>query len=379
MNLVLIGPVYPLRGGIAHSTALLAQYLSRRHTVSVISYKRQYPSILFPGTTQFESQGDAIPVPAVHEIDSINPLTWRRVGKRLRALAPDCVIVKYWMPFFAPCVATIARMARRNGRTKILFVCDNIMPHERRPGDMLLTRMAFAAADAAIVQSGAVEQELLEVTHRVPYRHVPHPVYESFGAPVPKDEARKKLKLADVRIIHFFGFIRAYKGLKVLLEAMPEVLRSVPVRLLIAGEFYEGEKEYRELIARLKLENAVTIVSEYIPRPEVPFYFSAADVVVLPYNSATQSGIAQIAYNFDKPVITTRVGGLGEVVDDGRTGTIVAPGDPPALARAIVEFYVSRREEEFVANVRTWKRRFSWEAMVDAVEDLLGAAGARQS
>lgn len=370
MNIVIIGPVYPLRGGIAHSTALLSKYLSRKHTVSIISFKRQYPSLFFPGKTQFESDGQGIPDPSVHIIDSINPLTWWKAGRRIRALAPDCVIFRYWMPFFAPCYTVISRLARRNRRTKILFLCDNIIPHEKRPGDIALTRMAFSAVDCAIVQSSAVEQELLSITRTVPYRHVPHPVYESFGSPVPKAEARRMLKLADERVILFFGFIRAYKGLEVLLKAMPRVLASVKVRLLIAGEFYEGEKEYLELIRTLHLEDAITIYSRYIPQPDVPVYFSAADVVVLPYHTATQSGIVQIAYNFDKPVITTRVGGLAEVVMDGRTGFVVPPADPAALADAIVGFYRNSCESDFVENVKAEKHRFSWDAMVDAIEAL---------
>ncbi len=371
MNIVLIGPMYPLRGGIAHASALLSSYLAHRHTVTLFSFKRQYPSFLFPGTSQYEDEGEGIPVPCEHSIDSINPFTWWKVGRRVRALAPDLVIFRYWMPFFAPCYTVIGWYAHRNPKTRILFLCDNIIPHDRRPGDIILTRLAFSQADYAIVQSNAVEQELHRITQHIPYRHVPHPVYESFGKPISKTEARRKLGIEDEHVILFFGFIRPYKGLRVLLQAMPIVLSSMKLRLLIAGEFYKGEEEYRALISSLSLENAVTVHSSYIAHSEVPVFFSAADAVVLPYNSATQSGIVQIAYNFDKPVITTHVGGLSEVVQHGKTGYIVPPQDPIALAQAILKFYQENNEPSFVENVRIEKQKYSWDTMVNAIEQLV--------
>jgi glycosyltransferase involved in cell wall biosynthesis len=371
MMIIIVGTAYPLRGGIAHYNALLASALSHRHTVETITFKRQYPAILFPGKSQQETGDipDATPAPMV--IDSVNPLNWIAVGRMIRRRHPDLLVFKYWLPFFGPCFGTIARIATRGTNTKVIFICDNIIPHEHRPGDRLFTRYAFRAADAFIVQSDAVQKELLDFWPQARFRNVPHPVYNNFGNRVETDDAREALGITAKRVLLFFGYVRAYKGLHVLLDAMPLV--PPDVHLLVVGEFYEEEEPYRAQVRGLGLEHRVSFFADYVPNNRVKLFFSAADAVVLPYISATQSGITQIAYNFDLPVIATDVGGLAEVVKDKQTGLIVPPGDAHALAAAIGEFYATGMAASLITHVREAKQEYSWENLAAAIESLTGA------
>jgi glycosyltransferase involved in cell wall biosynthesis len=373
MNIIIVGTAYPLRGGIAHFNALLATHLAKRHTVETITFKRQYPGFLFPGTSQEERGGQLNVAPAPQLIDSMNPLNWASVGRLIRRRKPDLLIFKYWLPFFGPCFGTIAATAKQNPGTKVLFICDNIIPHERRPGDVLFTRYAFKRADYFIVQSDAVERDLLKYFPGSVYKKVPHPVYENFGATMPAEEARKRLGISTGKVILFFGYIRAYKGLQVLIDAM-RIVSNRPgddkVTALVVGEFYDDEQQYKSRVAEHHLTAHVRFISEYVPNDQVALYFSAADVVVLPYLSATQSGIAQIAYNFEKPLIVTNVGGLAEVVRDGETGYVVPPGSPEALAAAVENFYRPGTAEKFAAAVRVEKTKYSWDRIVEAIENL---------
>ncbi len=370
MKITIVGTAYPLRGGIAHYNALLAESLQQRHTVNTITFKRQYPSFLFPGKTQQES-GEMLHVPpAPQHIDSINPLNWITVGRMIRDERPDLLIFKYWLPFFGPCFGTIARMARKNNHTRVLFICDNVLPHERRPGDTVFTRYAFRAADFFIVQSAAVERDLLTIHPEAVYRFAPHPVYTIFGEPVDKQEARRQLGIADERIVLFFGYVRRYKGLHVLLSALHEVRKALPVRLLVVGEFYTDQAQYQEQIEQLGLQDCVTVHADYVPNEKVASFFSAADVVVLPYLSATQSGITQIAYNFNKPVIASDVGGLAEVIKHGKTGIIVPPNQPHLLAEAILDYYHHGREATMTPRVKAEKQLYSWDHFVETIESL---------
>ena len=370
MKIVVLGTAYPLRGGIAHYVGLLGQALARHHTVETITFKRQYPSFLFPGSSQMEGEEGPHAPPAPELIDSINPLNWIRVARLVRSRTPDLLIFKFWLPFFGPCFGTIAALARRGTSTKVLFICDNVIPHEHRPFDTVCTQYAFRFVDYFIVQSKAVEKDLLRFWPRAVYREVPHPVYTLFGEPVAKEEARRLLGMDAGRILLFFGYVRAYKGLQILLDALARTQKEFPVHLLVVGEFYDDEAKYRKQIAELHLESAVTVVSEYVPNDRVRLYFSAADAVVLPYRSATQSGIAQIAFNFDRPVIATDVGGLAETVRNGITGLVIPPDDPAALARAIASYYHDNLEASFVPHVREEKKTYSWEALVSAIENL---------
>jgi glycosyltransferase involved in cell wall biosynthesis len=373
MRITIVGTAYPLRGGIAHYNALLYRELSKKHDVDIVTFRRQYPSLLFPGSTQMESGGEMFRVPSRALVDSINPFNWVSVGRSIRDAAPGLIIFKYWLPFFGPCFGTIARIAKRGTRTKVALICDNVIPHEKRVGDAAFTRYAFRAADYFIVQSDAVERDLLKFWPKAAYRKVPHPIYSMFGTAVDKHQARAALGITAQRVLLFFGYIRRYKGLGVMIEAIAKTDPSLDVHLMVVGEFYDNEERYRKQVAELKLEGRVRFNADYVPNDQVALHFSAADAVVLPYSSATQSGIAQIAYNFDKPVIATAVGGLQEVVLDNITGFIVPPRDAKALAKAIERFYCEEREAEFSARVRQEKQKYSWENLARALEDLAGA------
>jgi glycosyltransferase involved in cell wall biosynthesis len=373
MKIVIVGTAYPLRGAMAQLNAILGWLLSKRHAVEIVSFKRQYPKLLFPGKTQIDPSKPLFQVPTTPLIDSINPLTWIKAARYIRSRQPNLVIFRYWLPFFAPCFGVISFLVRRGKNTKALFICDNVVPHERRFADVSLTRFAFHFVDYFIVQSRSVESDLRQFLPNAQYAFVPHPIYNVFGDALPKVEARRRLGLADERIILFFGYVRRYKGLHLLLEAMPQILKHIPLKLLVVGEFYDAEETYRNKIQKLGLANHVTVNSQYIPNDEVALYFSACDVVVLPYISATQSGIVQIAYHFDKPVIATNVGGLAEVVIDNETGFIVPPLDPAKLSESIVRFYKEEKESTFVKNVKREKTKYSWDRMVEAIEGLAKA------
>jgi len=348
MNIVYIGTAYPMRGGIAHFNAILARELAQRHTVRFLSFTRQYPGLLFPGKTQYVADAEAaasVRMEAEPVLDSIAPWSWWRTARWALEADPDLLLFKYWMPFFAPAFGTIARLVRRRRPVRVVFVCDNIIPHERSPIDLPLTRYALRAVDGFVV----------------------------FGERIPKAEARRRLGLEPGPLLLFFGYVRAYKGLDLLLRALPRIRARVPARLLVAGEFYEGEARYRRLAGELGITDAVHFCSDYIPEQDVAAYFSAADVAVLPYRSATQSGIVQVAYQLDTPVICTDVGGLAEVVPDGSSGFVVPPDDIEALADAVIRYYAENWEDRLRAGVRVEKRRYGWDPLVRAIEELAGA------
>jgi glycosyltransferase involved in cell wall biosynthesis len=371
MKIIIVGTSYPLRGGIAHYNALLYQELSKKHQVDVITFKRQYPSILFPGKTQNETDGEMLRVPSESLVDSINPLNWIAVGKEIKRRKPDLIIMKYWLPFFGPCFGTIARFATKGTNTKVLYICDNVVPHEKRPGDTAFTKYAFGVGDYFIVQSDSVERDLNTFRPGSRYKKVAHPVYNIFGEPVEKAQARRQLGITDERVLLFFGYVRAYKGLNVMLEAMAKLSKEMKAKLLVVGEFYDDKEKYMKLIAEYGVQDSVFVNSDYVANDKVGLYFSAADVVMLPYISATQSGIAQIAYNFNKAVIATNVGGLAEVVKNMITGFVVPPNDAEALKNAIVRFFNEDREKEFAANVEVEKKKYSWESMTNAIEEFM--------
>ncbi len=374
MKVVYIGTAYPMRGGIAHFNAILARELGRRHAVRFLSFTRQYPGLFFPGKTQMvvdREAAAAVRMAAEPVLDSINPLSWLRTARIAAREKPDLVLFKYWMPFFAPAFGSISRWVKRRHPSRVVFVCDNIVPHEGRPFDRALTRYALAPVDGFVVMSESVRRDLLALAPNARVRLVHHPVYDVFGTRVAKAEARERLGLSGAApLILFFGYIRAYKGLDLLLRAVRAARERLPVELLVAGEFYEGEARYRKLTAELGLAEAVHFHADYIPEERVALYFSAADAVVLPYRSATQSGIVPIAYHLDTPVICADVGGLGEVVPEGVTGFLVPPEDAKALADAIVRFYEENWEECLRAGVRKEKEKYGWAPLVSAIEEL---------
>jgi glycosyltransferase involved in cell wall biosynthesis len=373
MNIVIVGPAYPFRGGIAHHTGLLSRALSKHHSVEIITFKRQYPRLLFPGKSQEEGGGELFRVVAEPLLDSINPFNWLRVASEIRRRRPDLLIIPYSIPFLAPCYGTLAALTGWRRPTRVLYLCHNIIPHERHIGDTLLTQWAFAFGDRFLVQSSEVRHDLLQLRPRARVALAYLPVYDLFGRGVNKRAARKRLGIRQSKVLLFFGYIRPYKGLRILLDALHLLQENRGMRnllLLVVGEFYEDQKPYHEQVERLGLSECVRFVPRYVPQNDVGVYFGAADVAVLPYISATQSAIVQVAYNFDKPVIATDVGGLGEIVQEGRTGFIVRPNDPCAFGDAIRRFYTGRCEKPFSRNVHREKQKYSWEAMVEAIETL---------
>lgn len=368
MRFALIGPFSPYRGGIAHFSEALRQGLGGRgHEVEPVTFSRQYPGVLFPGTTQYEPDGR--PAGAERLLDTIGPRSWWRTARHVIEQKPDAAVFQFWMPFLGPSYGTVARRLRKAG-VPVLAVVHNALPHERRLGDRALARYFLRACDGLAVMSDAVRRDLERLGVEAVVRQVRHPVYEHFGAARPRVEARAALGLPpEAPVLLFFGFVRRYKGLHVLLDAMPRVLERLPeARLVVAGEFYEAEGRYRTQAA--PLGKAVRFDAEYIPSESVGIYFSAADVVVQPYVSATQSGVAQIAFHFERPVITTDVGGLAETVPDGEAGLVVPSEDPAALADAIVRFFEDEMAERLAAGVRRERDAASWEHVYDAVEDL---------
>lgn len=372
MKIVIIGTAYPHRGGIAHFNTLLYQTFKKRgFEVFMISFTCQYPALLFPGKTQFETGEISNPIKTEPMLNSISPLSWFMVAKRVREIDPDLVIFKYWMPFFAPAYSFITALVKAGRKTKVLYVCDNIIPHEHRPGDKLLTKLALANVDRFIVMSKSVENDLLSFKPKANFSFVYHPVYDIFGPKYSKQEAKQKLKIRNNDpIILFFGFIRHYKGLHLLLEAFPRVLRQTDALLMIAGEFYEDRTGYMNLINKLNIRDKIILIDDFIPDEKVGLFFSAADLVALPYISATQSGVIQIAYNFDKPVVATPVGGLPEVVVQDKTGYVVDKIDGNSIADGIIHLLKLKDKVNFEQNIQKYKKQFSWDFMIESIEKL---------
>jgi glycosyltransferase involved in cell wall biosynthesis len=371
MKIIILSTAYPLRGGIAHFIGLLYKELVKTNEVKVITFKRQYPSILFPGKSQIESGDTAEQIPAEVLVDSINPFNWLAVGLKIKKEKPGLLIFKFWMPFFAPCFGTISRLAKKNNITKVLTICDNVIPHEKKPGDIALTKYFFNAVDYFILLSEKVRNDLLTLKPGAKNKFLPHPVYSNFGQAVNKNDAKKHLNITGDRLILFFGFIRDYKGLDILLKAMALLKNDLNVKLVIAGEFYSNEHKYLKIIDDLGIKENLLMFTDFIPTSEVKYYFSAADCIILPYRDATQSGIVQIATNFCKPVIAANVGGIGEVIENGKTGFIVEKENPEALAGAIKKFYLENREEEFVENIAVEVKKYSWESFVSGLFELV--------
>jgi len=379
MKITILSTAYPLRGGISHFNGLLYKELIKENEVNVITFSRQYPSVLFPGKSQTEEENEIEKIPSEQLVDSINPFNWFKIGKRIKINAPDILIFKYWMPFFAPCFGTISKIVKKNRKTQILVICDNVISHERKPAEIILTKYFFNSADYFVLLSQKVKDDLLQIKPGAKYKVLPHPIYSNFGDPVSKEEAKKKLNLADEKLILFFGFIRDYKGLDILLNAMPELKEKINLKLAVAGEFYTSKEKYLSLISRLNLKDHVYLYTDFIPTSEVKFYFSACDAVVLPYKNATQSGIVQIAMNFKKPVIATNVGGISEVVLDGKTGFIVEKENPSALADAVFRFYSEKRESEFIMNIEAEAKKYSWEKFADGLFELASGSNPKRT
>lgn len=376
MKIAIIGSAHPLRGGgISTFNERLAKALQENgHEVAIYSFYLQYPSLLFPGKNQFTDE----PAPeelTIHSvINSINPLNWIRVGEKIKAQKPDLVIVRYWLPFMGPALGTILRQIKKNKFIRTISILDNVIPHEKRPGDIPFTKYFLKPVDAFVSMSREVLGDLRKFEPLKPAVYAPHPVYDNYGDPLPKALARQHLGLPDYgKYILFFGFIRKYKGLDLLLEAMADPrIRHSGIRLIVAGEYYGDREYYENMIDRLELQGSLALYTDFIPNTEVSKYFSAADCVVQPYRTATQSGISQIAYHFEKPMIVTNVGGLPEIVPDGKVG-FVTEVSPSAIADALLRFYTHDLEKEFQANLRIEKQKYSWAHFTKEIMDLYAA------
>jgi glycosyltransferase involved in cell wall biosynthesis len=372
-RLCLIGPTFPYRGGISHYHTCLALELAKRHDVRVVNFSRLYPDFLFPGKTQYDESASPLEIPSERLIDSINPFSWIRAGFRAARWRPEVVLVQWWHPFFAPAIFTICTILKMMRRGRILFICHNVVPHETSPIDRMLSRIAFSAAGGFLVQSKEDRENLIAMRRNAAVTVHPHPIYDFFRTGLlNREEARSRIGERDGNLVLFFGYIRPYKGLVYLIEAMRTVRNRVDARLLVVGEFYEESGPYRELVGKLELSDAVRFVDRYVGNEEVESFFTASDLVVLPYISATQSGIAQIALAFDRPVVVTDVGGLPEVVSQGGTGFVVPRADPQAIADTIIEFFLGGWAAKMAPFFAEEKKRFSWSSLVTSLEALAG-------
>jgi glycosyltransferase involved in cell wall biosynthesis len=370
MRIAYLSTFYPYRGGIAQFNAALLKAFSKQHDTKAFTFTRQYPELLFPGKTQYAEAKDAAEdVHATRLLDTVNPLTYGKTANSILEFKPDIMITKYWMPFFAPSLGTVAKKLKRNGVVNIA-VLDNVIPHEKKFYDKILTRYFLSNYHAFVAMSQSVVDDLLTFAPHAKYALHPHPIFD-FGQAVTKAEAKAKLNLnPNNNYILFFGFIRRYKGLDVLLEALAdERMVKRNIKLVVAGEYYEDGAFYENKIKEFGLQDRVVLHTDYIPSDMVKYYFCAADMIVQPYRSATQSGVTQIAYHFEKPMLVTAVGGLSEIVPDGKVGYVVKPGPKP-IADALEDFYGNSREATFTQNARNEKKRFQWESFAGAIENL---------
>ena len=381
LKIISLGPAHPYRGGLASfSDRLALQFAAEGHETEIVTFTLQYPRFLFPGKTQYTDSRPPEGIKITRLLNSVNPFNWVRTGLYIRKARPDILLIRFWLPFMGPCLGTVSGIARSNGHTRSICIFDNVVPHEKRPGDKLLTRYLTWSIDGAVVMSGSVKEELGAFRKGIPVILNPHPLFDSYGAPAGREEALAGLQLSSrYRYILFFGFIRAYKGLDLLLKAFADRrMRKHKIRLIVAGEFYEDPAPYRLLLRLYELENDVILHDHFISDHEVPLYFSATDLVVQPYKSATQSGVTQIAFHYEKPMLVTDVGGLKEIVTDKVSGYVVQP-DPDEIAGAILDFFENSRLEQFTEGVRNEKGKFSWDKMTASIEEVYWQAGQRES
>lgn len=369
---VLIGPVYPYKGGISHYTSLLYRALSQENEVTLISYKMQYPKFMFK-REQRDYSNDLFKIDESNFwINTANPINIWNVGGKIKKINPDAVIIQWWHPYFAPCYRILESSIGKH--IKKIFICHNVFPHERFPLDKILTRMVLNKGNGFIVHSHSDGKELLSIKSDANYQYNPHPTYNAFKIRnLSKDEARMELRIEhSKRVLLFFGFVREYKGLKHLINAMPIIKKQYSdIELMIVGVFGDDKEDYIELIRNNDVADIIYLKDDYTPDNEVEKYFAASDLVVLPYESATQSGIAQIAFGFEKPVVVTNVGGLPDIVEDGKTGYVVNPKSPDEIAMSIIDFYKNNRENELIDEVKKEAYRFEWDRIVEKMGELI--------
>ena len=368
LKIFIIGPAFPLRGGPAQFNENLCLELNKEgHDAQIISYKLQYPNFLFPGSSQFEKSGSAPQDIKIHTIlNTINPFNWLMVARFIRKQKPDFILFRYWLPFFGPCLGTIGKLVKSH--TKVLALTDNIIPHEKRIGDHIFTKYFVKNCDGFIAMSKVVLNDLSIFTQNLNKAYSPHPMYENYGDPISIDLARKKLNLnPHDKIILFFGLIRHYKGLDILLEALaaPEI-RNQGIKLLIAGEFYDDKNFYLQLIKKLNLQDHVIVHDKFIPNDEVRDYFCAANLVAQTYRNATNSGVTMVGYFYEKPMLVTNVGGLSEIVPNEVCGYVVE-NNCALISEKVVDFFANNRENEFVKNVKIEKKKYEWTEFINSL------------
>ena len=369
-SIIILGSAYPLRGGgISTFNERLAQALQEDgHEVEIFSFSLQYPSIFFPGKTQFTKEPAPENIKICSIVNSINPFNWLKVGKILKKKCPDLIIVRYWTPFMSPCFGTILRRVKRNKHSKIICIADNIIPHEKHFFDTFLTKYFAKPIDAFLTMSKDVLKDVQKMLSK-PAFFSPHPMYDNYGEKLHKTEALQKLGLEDNCIYFlFFGFIRSYKGLDLLIEAFADArLRKFPVKLIVAGEFYENEKPYLDAIQKYNLSDDIILRTNFIPNEQVRDYFCAADLIVQPYKSATQSGVTQIGYHFEKPMLVTNVGGLAEIIPHGKVGYVVEP-IKEEITNALLDFLTNK--PDFSSGIQEEKDKYTWDKLVLAINHL---------
>ena len=372
MKIIIVGTAFPYRGGLAAFNERLArEYVKQGNEVEIITFSLQYPGFLFPGKSQYSTELAPEDLKITRSVNSINPLNWIKVGRQIKKKAPDRVIFCYWMAFIAPCFGTIARIAK-SPKTRMVAMIHNMIPHEPTILDKLFPKYFVKSMDGFVAMAESVVTDIKHFDKdNKPKVVSPHPIYDHYGDALTKKEATMKLGLHGQNdYILFFGFIRHYKGLDLLLEAFAdERLRKFPIKLIIAGEFYENPQPYLELIIRLKLDGLVELRTGFIPDNEVKNYFSVADLVAQPYRSATQSGVSQIAYHFEKPMLVTNVGGLSEIIPNGKVGYVVGV-ETKQISDAMVDFFTNQRSAKMIANIKIEKTKFLWSRMTDAIDGL---------
>lgn len=365
MKIVILGPAHPLRpGGITtFNERLCRAFLEAGQDCEIWSFSLQYPSFLFPGSSQFTDEPAPTGLRIRSVINSINPLNWIKTGRQLSKANPDLVVVRYWLPFMGPCLGTILRFVRKNKKTKVICIADNIIPHEKRAGDAAFTRYFIKPVQGFVVMSESVQKDLTHFTQK-PNRLLPHPLYDNFGEAVNQVQARailrEKFNLdieSGTPLLVFFGLIRPYKGLDLLIKALAQTTDK-GIQLLVAGEFYESEKNYRELIAKYQLQHRILLYPSFIAEEDVKYFICAGDCIIQPYKSATQSGVTPVAYHFEVPMIVTNVGGLPQMVPHQKAGLICEP-DPESIATAI-DSYFRMGKDRFLPGLQTEKKKLSW-------------------
>lgn len=371
-KIVILGPAHPFRGGLAsYNERLAKQFIAEGHDVEIYTFTIQYPSFLFPGKTQFSEEPAPQDLKIFRKVNSVSPVNWRRVGNELKNKKPDILLFRFWLPFMGPCFGTIAKRVRKNHHTKILALLDNVVPHEKRAGDKQFTSYFIKQVDGFIYMSESVKNDLNLFDNKKPRVFNPHPLFDNFGKKIAREEAITKLGLdKSKKYILFFGLIRDYKGLDLLLQAFAKLQgRQENIRLLIAGEYYSDEEKYRQMIKELQIENEVVVINKFITDSEVNLYFSAAEILALPYKHATQSGVTQIAYHFELPMLVTNVGGLPEVVPHNKVGFVSQP-EPNQIAEYLQKYFSENLSETFRSNLKTEKEKFSWEKLTERILEL---------